>query len=568
MLFNSLYRFGTRTFRSADPETLLVLAVFHIPMTLIFAVILLKSMSWELVLDCPMFMYSGFLMDHFGMVPVRDFFTYNMIGTHVIFRWLYHFFGGSILGMRLADTTILAVILALFARVLKPFGFRVAWAGVVSFGILHITCGLHGPLQRDYIALVPLQLAILSATVWFESNPRVRWIATGFFVGALSTIKPHLMLGGPVLYGYLLLDTRGTAALDWRAWTARAVRIACWCACGGCIPVLWMAAYLAYYGQLTVFVNVLIGYFPLHNDIKYSHTSNEHRIFEDGEALPYIAKHAFDYVAWTWRYQLALGTGTGLALFIAAPTVPKGLRKYGGLLAVLTLAYFLYPISAKRFYHYHYYPFSLLISIWAAFCLYRWSSDTALRVRLCGLGVAAYVFAGMVYANYDTLQTTPTHGTGGYYRTVRIAQWLRTRLEPGDTVQGIEWASCGIAHAFLELQAKPATHTIWGEVLSHHISNPFLKDYRRTFMEQLKASRPRFIVVSRIRYDYVVGRDCGRDFPELEAFLSSSYVPALESNDFRIWESNTSPTAARDRERHDQSTATPVPESPRTTGEN
>ncbi|MBM3288748.1 MAG: hypothetical protein FJY92_01215, partial [Candidatus Hydrogenedentes bacterium] len=148
---------------SGRVETLLVFAAFHIPLTLIFLVVLAKSMSWETIVDTPMFMYTGFLMDRFGMAPMRDFFTYNMPGTHVVFRWLYHFFGSSVLGMRLADTTFLAVIMLLFARILKPFGARVAWAAPVIFGLLHLTVGQHCYLQRDYIALVPLQLAFLSA---------------------------------------------------------------------------------------------------------------------------------------------------------------------------------------------------------------------------------------------------------------------------------------------------------------------------------------------------------------------------------------------------------------------
>ena len=544
MLSNLLHRIRTQTYQSAQLEPLLIVAAFHIPMTLIFAVVLVKSMSWESIVDTPMFMYTGFLMDHFGMVPMRDFFTYNMPGTHVIFRWLYHFFGGSLLGMRLADTTVLAVVLVLFSQILKPFGMRVAWAGAVIFGLLHVTLHLNSYLQRDFIALVPLQLAFLSTAAWFETKPRLRWFATGLFVGTLSTIKPHLMLGGLVLYGYFLLDARGMATMDGRDRAMRAVRIASWCALGGCIPILWMVAYLAYYGQLAAFLGVLIDYFPLHSDI-----SDKHQVFKPGEKVPYTIVHFFGFLAWHIHHQMALAAGAGLALFAAAPTVPQGLRRYGGLLVGWALAYLVYPCIAGRFYDHHYYPFYLLSTVWVAFCLYRWSADTPLRVRLFALAAAAYAIAGMFYVNYDTLQGEPTSDTP-YFRTERMKQWLGERLEPGDTVQGIEWAFCGITHAFLELQAKPATHTIWGEVLYHHVSHPLVKHLRNDFMEQLRNVKPRFVVCSLEKSDFVQGSDTTMLFPEFDDFLSGNYFPALDTKGFRIWEINTSPTAAADRERY------------------
>lgn len=525
-------------------ETLLVFAAFHIPLTLVFAAVLVKSMSWETAVDSPMFMYTGFLMDHFGMAPMRDYFTYNMPGTHVVFRWLYHFFGASILGMRLADTAVLAVVLVLYARLLKPFGFRAAWAGTVLFGLVHITLHLNCYLQRDFIALVPLQLAMLSASAWFEGRPRSRWFATGLFVGVLSTIKPHLMFGGLVLYGYLVLQSGAARPATTRDWAARALRVACWCAAGGCVPVLWMAGYLTYYGQLGAFIKVLVDYFPMHADV-----SDKHRIFLPGEKLGYTISHLFGFLAWNLHYQMALAAGAGLALFAAAPTVPQHLRRYGGFLVCMAVAYLIYPALAARFYDHHYYAFYLLYTVWVAFCLYGWDAGTPVRVRLFALAAAAYAIVGTYYVNYDELMRSPG-SESPYYRTARIAQWLRPRLEPGDTVQGIEWAFCGIAHAFLEAKAKPATHTIWGEVLYHHVSTPFVQGLRKDFMDQMRAAKPRFVVCSMDESDFVQGTDTTMTFPEFESFLGENYFPALDTRDFRIWEINTSPTAAADRERH------------------
>ncbi|NUM55048.1 MAG: hypothetical protein HUU46_15490 [Candidatus Hydrogenedentes bacterium] len=530
-------------------ESLLLVATVHIPMSLLFLAILWKSMSWETLLDTPMFTYSGFLMDEYGMAPMRDFFTYNMPGTHVLFRWLYHFFGSGVLGMRLADTTLLAIVLGCFALVLRPFGWRVAWAGAVLFGIVHVTLGMHCYLQRDFIGLIPLQLAVLSATMWFGRRPRARWVATGFFVGALALVKPHLMIGGLVLYAYLVLRANDGGASAKRYWTWRAIAIAGWCWLGGLVPVLWMAAYLAYYGQLVEFIKVLIDYFPMHADI-----SGDNTVFEPGGKIPYLLSHLFAAKAWD-NVHFALGAGSGIALFLSSPTLAPELKKYGSLLAALGIAYLLYPAIGARFYDHHYYPFLLLSTVWAAFCMYRWSADTPLRVRAFSLGISIYVVAGMLYVNYNELLQPPSRSTG-YYRTQRIAAWLQPRVQSGDTVQPIEWAYGGISHALLLTKSKLATHTLWGEVLFHHVSHPFVQELRQDFMDQLKSSRPRFVIRSKTAFDYVRGDDCTEKFPEFDAYLAENYFVALETKDFVIWESNASPTAEKDRLLRDESLET------------
>jgi hypothetical protein len=541
MLFGSLHRANTQSRRSVHLESLLLFAAFHIPLTLIFVIVLVKSMSWETVIDTPMFMYSGFLMDRFGMVPVRDFFTYNMLGTHVIFRWLYHYFGGSILGMRLADTAVLAVILLLFARILKPFGLRVAWGATVIFGLLHLSLGTYCYLQRDYLALVPLMLAILSASAWFKSNDRLRWFMTGLFTGSLATIKPHLMLGGIVLFGYLVLDTAANSESNRREWLTRALRIAWWCVLGSSLPILWMAAYLDYYGVLGEFVRVLIAYFPLHADINGSNM-----VFKEGEKLWYRIMGFLGTAGWDY-YQLAMGVGAGVALFVTDHALTQGQRKYGNLLLALGLTYLLYPCIAARFYDHHYYPFRLLSVIWVAYCFRSWSADTPLRVKVFAWSIAAYVIAGVFYVHYEQLQYPPSKDNP-YFRTVILTRWLDQRLGPNDTVQAIEWAFCGSTHALLQTETKPATQIIWGEVLFHHVSNPFVQDLRKQFVAQLTDSAPRFIVQSKIEYDFVQGSDCTRYFPELDALLTKNYFVALDSHGFRLWESNISATADKDRE--------------------
>ncbi|MFA6240752.1 MAG: glycosyltransferase family 39 protein [Candidatus Hydrogenedentales bacterium] len=532
-----------RVIRSLTGERLMVYGLFHIPMTILFVLGMWASMSWMSICDGPIFMYSGFLMDHYHMVPVRDFFTYNMIGTHVIFRLLYHVFGGSVMGIRLADAAVLLTIMALMMRMLAPFGHRVAWAGAVLFGSFQFFHWEHCTLEREYLGLVPLALAVLFATTWCADRMRLRWFMTGLFCGVLITLKPHLVIGCLALFGYFLLDRDSTERLRPAQWIGRSLRIACWCCLGGSLPVLWMAGYCLYYGILGEFLRVIIAFFPLHANI-----SGQNEVFNPGERIPYLIYTFFSWRPWG-GILLAVGTIAGLALFLLSPTVTQRERKLGYLFLGLQATYLIYPVFGSRFYDYHYYPFWFFCCAWVAFCLRKWPNETPLRFKAFALLLSAYVIGGLFYNNYDEIKHTPHELLEPAARTQRMATWVSRRLQPGDTVQPIEWGFCGTIHATLKTGAKVPTRIVWGEGLFHHVSNPFIQELRKNFVDELAASKPRFILQSKMNSDFIKGNDCSKIFPALEELLNRDYFIALDSQEFAIWESNASPTADDDRAR-------------------
>ncbi len=532
-----------RAMRSVTGESFLVYGLFHIPMTILFFLGMWGSLSWTTICDGPLLMYSGFLMDQYHMVPVRDFFTYNTIGTHVVFRWLYRVCGGSDLGARLAGATILLTAMALLIRLLAPFGRRVAWAAALIFGVFHYIHVEHGSLEPEYIGLVPLTLAVLFATTWCANRSRLRWFMTGLFCGILITLKPHLAIGAFVLFGYLALDYDSTNSVDRSHWIAGRLRIALWCCVGACLPILWMVAYCAYYGILAESVRTILAFLPLHTDISIG---NE--VFNPGERIPYLIQMTFSWRPWD-NSMLAVGTVAGIAIFLFSPSITQRERKLGYLFLALQAAYVIYPVFDSRFYDYYYYPFWLFCCAWVSFCLRKWPNETPLRFRVFALVLGAYAISALFYNNYDSLNHTPKDLLAPKARTVRMATWLSRRLQPGDTVQPIERGFCGATHATLITGAKVPTRIVWGEGLFHHISNPFIQELRQNFVDELAANKPRFILQSKMNSDFIKGNDCSRRFPALEALLNRDYFIALGSQEFIIWESNASPTADEDRER-------------------
>ncbi|MBX7255213.1 MAG: glycosyltransferase family 39 protein [Candidatus Hydrogenedentes bacterium] len=531
------------TFRLLFTESVLVYGLFHVPMAVLLALGMWTSLSWMTICDGPIFMYSGFLMDRFGMVPVRDFFTYNLIGTHVMFRWLYHIFGGSVMGIRIADATVMLLTMILMVRMLAPFGRRAGLAAALMLGLLQYFYYEHASLEREYLAMVPIALAVLSTTIWFAGRPRLRMFMTGLFCGVLVTLKPHLAICGAALYGYLLFDRDASDEARSTKWFSRALHVALWCSLGGIIPILWMIAYCVYYGILGEYMRTMTVFFPLHADINLWN-----RVFEPGERWPYLIKMVLSWRPWG-NFLLATGTIAGVSLLILSPTTTPKERRLGYLYLGLLGAYMLYPAFSLRFYDYHYYPFWLFSCVWMGLCLKKWPEATPLRYRVFSLVLAAYVVGGLFYTNVSEIKETPLELVNPAARTKRMTTWLAKRLKPGDTIQPIEWGFCGTIHAALETEAKVATRIVWGEGLFHHVSNPFVVDLRKGFVEELETAKPRFILRSEMDVEFIKGRDCSSNFPELDAFLRREYFLALESKDFSIWESNESPTAEEDRAR-------------------
>jgi hypothetical protein len=69
----------------------------------------LLSYRWPVVGDAQIFRYDHLLMAH-GFAPYRDIPDINMPGSHIVERWQVSLFGGSDLGARIYDFTLLGLL--------------------------------------------------------------------------------------------------------------------------------------------------------------------------------------------------------------------------------------------------------------------------------------------------------------------------------------------------------------------------------------------------------------------------------------------------------------------------
>lgn len=128
--------------------------------SVLLIIVALLSLRWGLVEDAPILMYMAYLMDHFHQVPYRDFFDINLPGTYVFNILIGRLFGYTDFGMRCGDLVYLLATLVATWLFMKPFGGKAAWCSAVLFGLVYLGFGHAVSLEREYILIFPMVLAI------------------------------------------------------------------------------------------------------------------------------------------------------------------------------------------------------------------------------------------------------------------------------------------------------------------------------------------------------------------------------------------------------------------------
>jgi hypothetical protein len=122
-----------------------------------------------------------------------------------------------------------------------------------------------------------------------------------------------------------------------------------------------------------------------------------------------------------------------------------------------------------------------------------------------------------------------THGIADEFE-----QYLRTRLQPGDRVQPIDWTS-GALQAMLMTDALPATRFIESYYFLHSVSHPLIQKLRKEFLDSLEKRPPRYLLeATTVRWPG--GLDTEQRFQAFEEWRGSHYRICKEDEHYRVWE--------------------------------
>lgn len=514
--------------RRATQILLILLAVFLIVQAA-------YSLRWPLTHDAAPLLYEAFLMQSEGRIPYRDIFDFQMPGAYAVYYLLGIVSNFGPLRLRILDMLILAALIAVAFFAMRRFGQLPALAGGILFGLAYLQGGPSLSLQREYILLVFIALALLIGMRRDSLSLKHR-LTLGFLFGLSAVIKPHAALG---LLPFLLFDMADLRQRPNVSLPSLAKQSLLPMGFGFLIPISLTALRLAFTGALIPFLDIAANYWSLYSQINGRmeiNTGADRWLFILAQ-LPYFGGY------WLWLIPAGLG-------------VYLHRNRETWLLASLALCYAIYPALSGQFFPYHYIPFAYLILLLASltlstihhppFTIHHLPFTIHHSLTIHHSPFTIYHLSSLLFLLAIILTIRPSTAfirqlegkpiATSTNRAAEIARFLERKLEPGDTVQPLDWTG-GALLAMLQTRAPLATSYVFDFYFYHHVSDPYIQSLRADFMTQLQEANPRFIVeVTAIDKPWVSGEDTTRDFPELRAFLDERYSITIEHKDYIIYE--------------------------------
>ncbi|NLI77723.1 MAG: hypothetical protein GX442_14975 [Candidatus Riflebacteria bacterium] len=496
------------------------------------------SLGWRFQHDFPLLHYAAWLMVEHGKVPYRDFFETSMPGTFGYQALIVRLVGFGEVPLRLLDLGLLAVASGLLMFILRAFPWVVRIGAAALFGLCYLELGPEMSLQRDFIGLLPVAVAVALALPSDRPAGPGRWFAIGLSFGLAATVKPHLALGAIVVLPCLWWEFRGHE--EFRGHMTKFPEsghvspkfprfLAAAAVVGLLLPWALALVWLSREDALAPFWEMTRQYLPLHIDL-----SGDYRMLAGGERPGYLF----------WSY-LDLGTRavwlipilSGLWLGLTAPEAPPERRRTAAMLGLLALVYSFYPVLGGKFWSYHWLPFQFFAVALACTNLAP-GRMTAGRAALLGLFILVMLWdVGPSPAFREQLagHPPPPPKQG---RVDAMAGFLRERLRPGDLVQPLDWTG-GALHAMLLARAPIATPFLYDYHFYHHLGNPFVEELRARFLARLREARPAYILEVYLDKPWITGPGSTLEFPALRAWLREQYGIAQRGDGYVIYQRRT-----------------------------
>jgi hypothetical protein len=297
---------------------------------------------------------------------------------------------------------------------------------------------------------------------------------------------------------------------------------------GAGIVLLAMAIVLLLLGVFVEFFEILTYYLPL-----YGSMTAGHRVIPASERMSYL----FD--AWFLfgpQYPWALGAALGAGAYFAASADERAHeRRFAGLVVGMALAFALYPAIAGQYWKYHWLPYVYWILACSSLVFARIRSWRDLRAVWVPMFLILVLILGTVRPDRQWGRLLTIHLASEGTAPSEIADYLGKHMLPGDKVQAMDWTNAGVVHGLLLAEAPPATSFIYDFHFYHHVSTDYIRGLRTRFLNELEASKARFLVRGKVG-PFPTGPDTGAEFPELAALLQREYRQVFDRPTYEIFE--------------------------------
>lgn len=445
--------------------------------------------------------YIGWLMTQ-GKMPYRDVFDMNMPVTYWVHWALIRIAGTGDLPFRIFDLCVTAMISLLIFAISRPAGWFAAALGATVFAFYQISGGPLNMGQRDLIFTVPFLAAFYGVLRIVDNAERpIAWaIIAGTLYGAAAGIKP--LAGAYVVFIVILL-----AATPFGGRRQKLRVVAALIASSAVVPAIALG-WLCRAGALGDFVALLTQYLPLYA-----------KIDRDRNTLAYLISYRF--LMWMRTARVAWAVSVVMALWQAAVLLRQGSRRSILFVSLLGYGAFHYLAQGKGW-DYHLRPFVAAMCILTPQLVERQLQSRAIWVRA---GVVCAMLASLaIMWNFARVELQEAaEPMARVAREDGLAQLLRSRLQPGQTVQILDSTDGGAA-VLLKARALLATPIMYDfQVLAHDPAIPIVAKLRSRLMDGMREHPPQFILIFARGYP-TSGFERIERFPTLNDWISAHYT--------------------------------------------
>lgn len=509
-------------------------------LTLVFLLLFFYSLTSGMYYDQGFMTYVAYLINEHDFVPYRDIFEFNMPVSYLFHMAMGKLLGYTDIAFRITHVMVLAILLGIMWLLQRPQGRIYAFASCIIFGIFYMGRGGALLLQRDMLGIIPIGIAVLiNYRLQFNNRENLQYTLTGLLFAISFLIKPHMIIGLPVLMMYQFARGESPVSLSKKTIISKLWPLCLFTLLGFSVPVLMAVIWLWSIDALPSFLELFTSFVPVYGKISAGLTP-----IEEGGKLEFLIRHLTHYLSLQYGNLLLLAIFGIYLLHAGLKERSKKIFLY--FLIALTLAYIVYVAVGGKFWDYHWLPFQYFVSMSVVYCLFSTDYQSNFNgkhvMQLALLLSFLFVFTiKPAYKSYTQFGHDPAPLEGkdieieAYYSTIEeMKSYLGRHMKADDTVQPLDWIVGGVVHGMLELKAVPATRHITDFQFYFDIKNPYIQQLRVDFIDQLERKKPKFIIKS-YTCELILEKYTHGDFPELEKLIEEHYTLARGNEYFNIF---------------------------------
>lgn len=452
----------------------------------------LSSLSWPIFNDLASMGWFAQIANQYQVLPYRDYWDLNFPGTHVLYQLIGQLFGFSEKGFHRADLLILVISVFGIGSFLRKWSWQSAWMGCVAFALVYLGYGSKVTLEREFFILVFLVWSLVALFRW-QFNSAIRYFFTGVFFGLIATIKPHALIGIPIILWIDWIYPHRNYSNHTRLKHLLYLFLGGSCVVGIALIGLYqqglLHGFIDGFNFLSSYRNTFYSCLPAASGV--SHGVN---LLFSFTGIPLNSQEFLQHsliVLWL-PIMLIIPALIGIR---AKP--PKDEHLEARMLMSLIAAYWGYVLIANRFYYYHYLPMMLMLVLLGAWAL----SD-----KLPYFQRHSIFFQCLVGGWFSFLVITPPFGivTASQTRyslsTISITEqvkqmtvYLREHAHPGDSIQGLLGPNHAVHYVALLTNLRPATQFLLTIHVTDGPRDRKIKNQQQ-FIAEWHAHPPRFVV--------------------------------------------------------------------------